>query len=197
MILHVTQGEIGVIFESNRPNYQFLATFGASPCIILTVWARTGLQKRAAVVHMHEKNDPADLAKKLGDIFGEMGSFDELEVRIVTETSTQHEEAQTRTLFGVRLAVSKSLGLSNVRTVTRNSAVLLSAQSGALMYLDDEDIVQAGGLVLLQDAMQHDEVFQKASGATVPLLIRTSLKEEQHQAMLKDIGILGKQKKFF
>lgn len=181
--LMVAQGEIGVIHPVKSPDITELATFGASPCIIL------GIQKgsTALMAHIHRANHiefafgqiDKILAKNIapafafiatetysGDVQGELAQ----QARMISEIE---QRLLTRHIVVVRKALDKSVAVINAR-----GFFLYTPGAGDASGITNNEALEAANW-----AEAYDAVFQGLTGVLLMAIRIEKSTEAPAQAM--------------
>ena len=165
--LMVAQGEIGVIHPGNTANVTELATFGASPCVIL------GIQKgtTALMAHIHCANNIKLVMEQIDAILGDARpAIAAPSAFIATETYDGEKHGELAQQSRMIAEIEQRLGARTipvVRNALDKSVAVINAQGFFLYKPGPED---ASGITY-QEAVDaadwaeaYDKVFQDKIG---------------------------------
>ena len=182
----ISQGELGVMHPGNAGTVKFMATYGASPCVILCVRKGT----TTILGHIHKANSLARLEIQLGEILADaLPSTAVPKAILSTEpyTGMRIGEAgvQARIVQSLREMLAR-LGVVHLM-LTNDSAVTVTGDD--TVFSTDGALVRSLPEVLnklfVEWAMAYDNKFGTLIDS-VPMAIRVGANTESpQQAMLR------------
>jgi hypothetical protein len=190
MFLHVTQGEIGVIFERNAAHWRWLASHGASPCVILYIRQVHEGRTRTTLTHVHTGNSIPHLEEQLRQILGLMpaGTANREAMGIThlmsfTETirggdmpSMMNRSTQNGTLEAINELAERLFGEETIVETRDSGGVVVNHETGVATLMTDEQAMKLNAGVLLETAMARDPRLMQGAA---PFDIRTGYTIEE------------------
>jgi hypothetical protein len=146
--VHVAMGEMGVIMGTH-PIPQYLATLGASPCVIYAVWLDHPIGGKTSILaHVHRGSKIADLQARIEQVMQFNTGYTMRKAYITTEL---FKDTPQRQESGVQLQIIERLELMTVVLLKlaaqkdlQHSAAILEHATGNLTLHGDNNAPFAG-----------------------------------------------------